>query len=167
MILLCGIPSEPPLRLVRDALDELSLPYILFNQRNFAEMCLAYNFAGGQINGSLVIEGEIFDLQDFSGVYIRLMDDQMLPETVDADSSVRARSRRLHEVLFQWLEITDARVVNRTAAMGSNTSKPYQAQLIAKHGFRVPETMITNNPEEVREFQLKHKRLIYKSISSV
>jgi glutathione synthase/RimK-type ligase-like ATP-grasp enzyme len=51
--------------------------------------------------------------------------------------------------------------------MGSNTSKPYQAQLIAKHGFLVPDTLITNNPVFAREFQSKHNYVIYKSISSV
>ena len=35
MILLCGIPSETPLRLVREQLEEHHAPYILFNQREF------------------------------------------------------------------------------------------------------------------------------------
>ena len=51
--------------------------------------------------------------------------------------------------------------------MGSNSSKPYQAQLIRNHGFKVPETLITSDPDLVRKFQLKHKRIIYKSISGV
>ena len=51
--------------------------------------------------------------------------------------------------------------------MGSNASKPYQAQLIRAHGFAVPETLITNDPEEVRAFQRQHPRVIYKSISGV
>jgi glutathione synthase/RimK-type ligase-like ATP-grasp enzyme len=50
--------------------------------------------------------------------------------------------------------------------MGSNSSKPYQAQLIREHGFLVPETLITNVPESVREFHERHGRIIYKSISA-
>lgn len=167
MILLCGIPSESPLKMVREALDELGLSYVLFNQRKFAEMHFFYEISDRQIHGSLEIEGQIFDLRDFSGVYMRLMDDRALPEIPGADSTVRAQSRRLHDAFFQWLEITDARVVNRASAMGSNSSKPYQAQLIKKHGFSVPETLITNDPDFVREFQQKHDSIIYKSISSV
>jgi glutathione synthase/RimK-type ligase-like ATP-grasp enzyme len=50
--------------------------------------------------------------------------------------------------------------------MGSNFSKPYQAQLILEHGFAVPETLVTNDPDLVRTFVAEHGRVIYKSISS-
>jgi glutathione synthase/RimK-type ligase-like ATP-grasp enzyme len=51
--------------------------------------------------------------------------------------------------------------------MGSNCSKPYQAQLIRKHGFRIPETLITNDPELVRDFCNRSGRIIFKSMSGV
>jgi glutathione synthase/RimK-type ligase-like ATP-grasp enzyme len=51
--------------------------------------------------------------------------------------------------------------------MASNSSKPYQARLIAAHGFAVPETLITTDPEAAREFWLRHETVIYKSISGV
>jgi glutathione synthase/RimK-type ligase-like ATP-grasp enzyme len=69
--------------------------------------------------------------------------------------------------LTRWAEISPARVVNRVAPMGSNFSKPYQAQLIKRYGFEVPETLITNDPELVRAFRARHGRVIYKSISGV
>ena len=56
-------------------------------------------------------------------------------------------------------------MLNRTAAMASNGSKPYQTQLIRAHGFAVPETLITNDPDLVRAFHQQHRRVIYKSIS--
>jgi len=51
--------------------------------------------------------------------------------------------------------------------MGSNFSKPFQAQLIRRFGFEVPETLITNDPELVRAFRARHQKIIYKSISGV
>jgi len=51
--------------------------------------------------------------------------------------------------------------------MGSNSSKPYQAQLIRAQGFAVPETLITNDPDLVHEFRHRHKKVVYKSISSI
>lgn len=169
MILLCGIPTESPLRMVRDALDELRLPYVFFNQRRFTGTNFVYEICGGRINGTLAIENEIYDLEDFSGVYTRLMDDRALPElkNLPANSPLRAHCRTTHDALLQWLEIAPARVVNRASAMGSNSSKPYQAQLIAKHGFFVPNTLITNDPAAARVFYDQHKRVVYKSISSV
>jgi glutathione synthase/RimK-type ligase-like ATP-grasp enzyme len=169
MILLCGIPSESPVRMVRDSLAELGLPYVFFNQRKFAETNFVYEICGNQINGTLTIEDEVYDLEDFTGVYTRLMDDQALPElkSLPANSPLRAHCRRTHDALFQWLEIAPTRVVNRAAAMGSNSSKPYQAQLIAKHGFLTPNTLITNDPAMAREFYEQHQRVVYKSISSI
>jgi glutathione synthase/RimK-type ligase-like ATP-grasp enzyme len=51
--------------------------------------------------------------------------------------------------------------------MGSNFSKPYQLQLIRAHGFAVPETLVTNDPDLVLKFWREHKQIVYKSISSV
>jgi glutathione synthase/RimK-type ligase-like ATP-grasp enzyme len=49
--------------------------------------------------------------------------------------------------------------------IASNGSKPYQAQLIQACGFQVPDSLVTNDPESVREFQAEHGRVIFKSIS--
>jgi len=51
--------------------------------------------------------------------------------------------------------------------MASNGSKPYQAQLIRESGFHIPETLITNDPVLVEEFQNRHDRVVYKSMSGV
>src|SRR5208283_2464370 len=83
------------------------------------------------------------------------------------DSSLRKHCRSFHDTLIRWMEIAPALVINRCAPMASNSSKPYQAQLIREHGFLVPQTLITNDPDSVREFRAKHGRVIYKSISAV
>lgn len=169
MILLCGIPSEPPLALVREALDELGAPYVVFNQRNFAIMDVQFEIAGGEVTGTFRSNGSSYRLEDFTGVYSRLMDDRALPEMKlePADSPRRLSCRALHDTVTRWCEITPARVVNRTAPMGSNSSKPYQAQLIQKYGFEAPETLVTNEADLVREFRRRHGSIIYKSLSGV
>lgn len=170
MILLCGIPSEPPLQLVRDALDESGAPYVSFNQRQFSSMEMDFEVArGGEVSGTLRINGDRHRLEDFTGVYVRLMDDRALPEVKSepANSPTRLHCRALHDTLMRWCEIAPTRVVNRAAPMGSNSSKPYQAQLIQKYGFETPETLITNEADLVRDFQRRHKAVIYKSISGL
>lgn len=169
MILLCGIPSETPLALVREELEASGTPYIMFNQRRFDQVALDFAITAGAITGELRLEGQRYQLERISGVYTRLMDDRLLPELQGeaADSLRRLRCRHLHDALARWCEIATARVVNRYAPMGSNSSKPYQAQRIMAYGFAVPETLITNDPELVREFHRQHGRVIYKSISGV
>lgn len=169
MILLCGIPSEAPLRMISSRLEEIGAEFVLLNQRDFAKYDLWFEIDDGEITGELKMQDRIFRLEDFAGVYPRLMDDRMLPELAGEpeDSPLRAFCRGFHDTLVRWMEIAPARVINRCAPMASNSSKPYQAQLIREHGFRVPETLITNDPQLVRAFRNQHGRIIYKSISAI
>jgi len=169
MILLCGIPSEPPLALVAKALEMREAPFVLFNQRAFANAAIGFELSGGRAKGSLQVNGADYPLDDIAGVYTRLMDYRRLPELAGVPETADAYRycAALNDTLSRWCEISDARVVNRMAPMGSNSSKPYQAQLIKQYGFYVPETLITNNPDHVLAFRERHKRIIYKSISGV
>ncbi len=169
MILLGGIPSEIPLAMVNKELDKLSVPHIMFNQRDFANTELSFEISNGIVRGMIQLKDREYRLEDIRGVYLRLMDDQRLPELHEElpDSNKRRYCRALHDALIRWCEVTPARVINRMAAMSSNSSKPYQAQRIREHGFPIPETLITNDQDLVRDFQSKHKRIIYKSISGV
>jgi hypothetical protein len=169
VVFLCGIPSESPLVLVREALDKLGTPYVQFNQRQFATTRVTLEIRDGAIGGQLEWDGHRYPLDQFSGIYTRLMDDRLLPELrhEPPDSSQRRYCRGLHDALMRWHELAPGRVVNRYGPMGSNFSKPYQAQLIRTQGFLVPETLITNDPALVRAFYDQHRHIIYKSISGV
>ena len=169
MILLGGIPSERPLVLLTEALDAIGAPYRLFNQRRCAECAIAFGVDATGVDGTLRLHGEDFDLHDIEAVYLRLMDDRCLPELDGEPEAAPARrhARAFHDTLYRWIEVADARVVNRSDPQGSNSSKPYQAQLIASYGLRVPETLITNDPADVLAFRRAHGSIIYKSMSGV
>jgi hypothetical protein len=169
VILLCGIPTESPMALVHDALDSIGAQLLFFNQRRFDDTHIELRMDGATPTGTLRADGTTVALEDIRGVYTRLMDDGALPE-VRGDGSTSGRMQRcraVHAVLQQWLDITPARVINRAAAMASNASKPYQAQLILEHGFAIPETLVTNDPELVEEFRARHGSVIYKSLSGI
>ena len=169
MILLGGIPSEPPLRRVREALEALDADYRIFNQRRSADCSMSLRIDAQGVGGTLRLEEETLDLRDISAVYLRLMDDRLLPE-LDGEpegSAARRHTRALHDTLYRWMEIAPGRVVNRCDPQGSNGSKPYQAQLIASYGLRVPETLISNDPAAVLAFRAAHGAIIYKSMSGV
>ena len=168
MILLCGIPSETPLKLTADRLKSLAAPFVIFNQRDFANSEIAFEVANGRISGTLRIHEQTHSLESFEAVYSRMMDDRQLPELADEppDSPRRTYCRSFHETLTRWMEIAPAKVINRCAPMATNSSKPYQTQLVREAGFLIPETLITNDPELVREFCARYGRVIYKSISA-
>jgi hypothetical protein len=169
MILLAGIPSEPPLAMLKTRLDEIGVPYVLFNQREARRARLRWSMSGGRLDGTFMVDGRAHDLRGLDAVYARLMDDRMLPELEDEPigSPVRLSTRRLHELLIQWVDIAPGRVVNRFRNMGSNGSKPYQAQLIRRSGLNVPETIVTNDPERLAGFRARHGRVVFKSISGI
>lgn len=169
MILLCGIPTESPLAMVQDALQDLGAPLVVFNQRQTAAARLDFTVQAGRVTGEFILDGESWQLESFDGIYTRLMEDSLLPEICSeaGDSPARAHSRQLHEALMRWCEVTPARVVNRAGMMGSNCSKPYQGQFVSLHGFLVPETLVTNDPGLVREFRAEHGKIIFKSLSGV
>ncbi len=172
MILICGIPSEPPLRYVIEAAETARLPYLVFNQRESHYTDLTLSVASGRVSGCLKLRETCYPLENFSGVYFRLMDWQSLPENQATrfyapEPALREKSRLLVEAFIEWTEMTGGRVLNRVSATASNASKPYQAQLINACGLATPPTLITNSPTEVLEFKALHERVIYKSISSI
>src|SRR4051794_39164720 len=118
MILISGIPSETPLKMVCDRLDEAGAPYFLFNQRDFAESEIWFEITHGVVRGKLIVKDRVFLLEEFCAVYSRMMDDRNLPELRDEppDSALRQRCRGFHDCLARWIEITPAHVINRAVA---------------------------------------------------
>jgi hypothetical protein len=169
MILVCGIPSEPPVARLIAAVEDIGAPLLMFNQRRFAQTDMTFEIERDGVSGWIEVDGARVALGDVQAVYSRLMDFRQLPELKDApETSERYRyCAALHDALVRWCEISPARVVNRVAPMASNSSKPYQAQLIQRYGFSVPETLITNDPALVLDFKERHRRIIYKSTSGV
>jgi glutathione synthase/RimK-type ligase-like ATP-grasp enzyme len=60
------------------------------------------------------------------------------------------------------------RVANRPSAGMSNRSKPFQALQIRECGFRIPDTLVTNDPAAAKRFYEEYnEKVILKSISGV
>jgi hypothetical protein len=143
VILLAGIPSETPLRLVARRLEDAGADFIVLNQRDFADSDIWFQVNGENVSVELRIGGRTWPLEQFRAAHPRLMDDRCLPELENEPegSAARGYCRSFDDTLTRWMEIAPGRVVNRCAPMASNGSKPYQTQLIRRHGFVIPETL--------------------------
>ncbi len=166
-ILLCGIPSEGPIAMVKTALIKQGAEVVVFNQRQFKDAEFEWSFVDGKPKGKLYLFNCSYDLSSFKSVYTRFMSEPDIPEMKGCDENTKKHCRDLHESIYQWLEVTDCKVVNRHSRMFSNSSKPYQAQIIKRYGLKTPPTVITNKPSVAINFYEKHKSVIYKSISGV
>lgn len=171
-VLVVGIASEAPIERVLHELDQLGAEYHVLHQRHAAHAELRAEIEDGHVAGTLATNGRITPLEAFGGIYARMMDVGDLPEFRSrtqraADPAALDRAKEIHAALDAWFEIADAIVLNRGSAMASNGSKPYQQQLIERAGFATPATLVTNDPDEALAFAREHRRVVYKSISSI
>ncbi|WP_426361823.1 ATP-grasp domain-containing protein [Streptomyces sp. E-08] len=167
MIIVCGIASERPIALVTDALRRRGLPYAVLHQRRFTDTPIDVRVDGTGVHGHLSCDGRTVPCSDVTGIYTRLMDWRLLPEMRGAGEGTLRHCQAWHEALGTWIEIAPGRVMNRASATATNRSKPYQSQLIRRAGFRVPETLVTDDPDLALAFRERHGRVVYKSISAV
>lgn len=66
--------------------------------------------------------------------------------------------------LVSVMESRGVRMINPRASEACSV-KPYQLELLRRAGVPVPDTLITNVPDEVRAFARRHARLIYKPVA--
>jgi glutathione synthase/RimK-type ligase-like ATP-grasp enzyme len=168
MIILWGIAEERPMAAVRAALADERAPIFVIDQRSIMELSLELT-VGAEVTGRVIGSGGSIDLGAVTSVYARPYDPTMIPAIArsGAGSHARAHAITLHQAFRAWTELTDALVLNRIAAMASNSSKPYQLAMVRSLGFSVPPTLVTTDPEAARVFLDDHGDCIYKSISDV
>ena len=168
MILLWGLPEDDPLEAVFRVLQRAGVPVILVNQYEVLDSSLRLRVAC-EVEGVLRVGVQETRLEQISAAYIRPYDSTMLlrGRAADPRSSAYRHAMEFDACLRAWLEMTPAYVVNPMRAMAGNNSKPFQAAQIQAMGFRIPETVVTTDPETVLAFWERHGRVIYKSLSGV
>jgi hypothetical protein len=168
MILLWGLPADPPLASVRAALSRAGEPVVFLDQQDALRYRLALTVDDG-MRGTLKMPRRTIDLAAVSAVYVRPYDvrqTEALQGKRSGDPDFE-RALAFEDALSGWLEMTPALIVNRPSAMASNNSKPYQTELIRAAGFDVPDTLVTTDISAVLSFWNKHGTVIYKSISGI
>lgn len=172
LILLWGITEEAPLAAVHSELTSLGIPSVFLDQRDILDTEIELS-VGDVLD--LPVQGKIrtwyqkIDLTEITAAYLRPYDSRRLPQIAQAgvNSLAWQHAIAVDDTLMSWSEITPAFVVNRPSAMAANGSKPYQLEQIRSFGFKVPETLVTTDPEAVRSFWELHGDIIYKSISGI
>ena len=168
MILLWGLPRDTPMTAVRGALERLRVPYRFLDQQDVLETEVELS-VDPEVRGAIRMPGGSVALEDVTAFYLRPHDSRRLRalEGTPQDGPARRHALLVDDLLQSWAELTPALVINRPSAMASNGSKPYQSMLIRKHGFDVPETLITTSEEAALDFWRSQGEVIYKSISGV
>ncbi|MBD2198745.1 MULTISPECIES: ATP-grasp domain-containing protein [Calothrix] len=171
LILLWGISEESPLAAVYSELNHLGVPTVILDQRDIldTEIELCVGDLQRPIQGQIRTWYQKIDLSEITAAYLRPYDSRRLPQITasGANSPAWQHAIAVDDTLMGWSEITPAFVINRPSFMAANGSKPYQLQQIRSLGFKVPDTLVTTDPEAVRAFWQLHGNVIYKSISGI
>jgi glutathione synthase/RimK-type ligase-like ATP-grasp enzyme len=163
MILFFGRHDDTPMARAVEVAVELGVPHVLLDQTQLAYDEAVIHLGSTGLDGWFSVGGQRIPLQTVTAVYSRPL---ALPVERQGElASIRAQA--FNDMMVEWLDVAPCLVINRPEAMDSNASKPYQSQWIARAGFAIPETLITNDPQEVLAFQHQHGRVIYKSLSGV
>lgn len=110
------------------------------------------------VTSTIGADGHKVGFNSIKAAYLRPVEPDFAPGLTFTQ---RIQARRVHGILASYTEFANAtnlcRLANPLSAMASNMSKPYQAQLIARHGFYTPAMLISDTPEEVLQFVELHR----------
>src|SRR5262249_44645613 len=136
-----------PFDAVRRELERTRAPLVVLDQRDAA--------AGFDVRS----------IDDIQSYFARPYNPADALENADYATRVAAHAWQLE--LYASLEIAEQLVINRPSAIATNSSKPFQAELIRQAGFDVPATLVTTTPEDARAFIAEHRSVVYKSVSDL
>jgi hypothetical protein len=138
------------------SLADCKQPVVFFDQRMSSTSRLSFDVTDDGLIGELATDGQRLQLADVTAVYLRLQDDRQFRDVRKAgpESAYAQHVSGLHAGLVEWTEITPALVVNRFSRQQPTVRSPIRR--IHACGFATPPTLITREPERVREFQREH-----------
>jgi hypothetical protein len=168
LILLWGVGSDGPLAAVRQELQHLGVPTSVIDQRHVLSTEIDLDVDYG-VSGAVRSPRGCIDLGAVTAVYMRPYDYRGLPLIAQEgpDSAAWRHALMIDDIIASWSQLTPALVVNPLGATAANGSKPYQLRQIRSLGFRVPDTLVTTDPNAAYSFWQQHGTVIYKSVSGV
>jgi hypothetical protein len=107
--------------------------------------------------------GRLLSFEQIASVYWRCYNTVHAPHLPDAEQAYIAvnDARGLFESLLIRLP---ARWVNGWRAYQLHQTKPVQLAMVAALGVPVPATLLSNDPEAVRDFAARHPRCVFKPV---
>jgi len=109
------------------------IDFLLMDWRRYPEQCdVQWTLDGGAVEGYIRYGSRTVPLAEITSIFMRQIE--------------------LCDLLSVVADALPIRFVNPIPSFGSNSSKPYQQQIIREHGFQVPKTLVTSVPEEVTRF---------------
>lgn len=121
---------------------------------------------GGAFSCSIKSPRLLVDFETVRSVWYRHPGPSKRPEGLSEDES-RFAAVEVRSALAGMYQLSECFWVNHPDRIRIAESKPLQLKLAAELGFRIPRTLVTNDPEEVRRFSAANPGgIIYKPLNS-
>lgn len=162
-ILILGDASDAHAAHVKDALTQAGaavdyLDTYLFPRR------LRLSWRPDTLVGCLTLpSGRQLHLQDIHSVFWRNFSGVCVPPLKDPNQQQVALNDSMSTVR-SLMQAYPARWINSWHAYQFHKEKPLQLSKAKQIGVTIPATLISNNPEQVREFVEAHKQVIFKPV---
>jgi glutathione synthase/RimK-type ligase-like ATP-grasp enzyme len=174
-IMIIGAPQEAHAAHIYRAIESRGKKPFYFDTRRFpGEVQLNLQpsvLAEGQksrpANGRFVDLANQLDIpfEEIEAVYWRYHFGVNVPDTITNDHQRLMAHREIESTLGSFFRMLDCRWLNPAEAVAMHAFKPYQTQLMAQLGIRVPETLISNDPSAVKDFfERLDGKVIYKPV---
>ena len=166
VVVLWGLPNDGPLERVYRHLQLRNVPTLLIDQQDVLNCSFVLSI-DSEVTGTIHTPHFSLETDNVRAIYVRPYDIRQsgILEDCDPAGDEWKRASYFEDTMFLWSEIANACVINPPSKSASNNSKPYQMELIRRCGLRVPETILTTDPQRVREYRRSREKIIYKSIS--
>jgi glutathione synthase/RimK-type ligase-like ATP-grasp enzyme len=121
----------------------------------------------GQENGFILSNGgSIISSDQIEGVWLRRVQPPVISEKV-VIREVRSFCQSETQDFLVGLLATFPNVVNKRSAEYTSSKKPYQLRVAAGIGLRVPDTLISTDPNRIRSFYERHSgNVIFKILTA-
>jgi glutathione synthase/RimK-type ligase-like ATP-grasp enzyme len=169
IVVLCSSEERIVAHLYR-ALQERNIPSVLIEQSNIPNTVKFNLETNGKNFGGYFRFGDYkqIDFSEITSIYARPGVGYFEVYETYSQQEIDFINEECMVSLSILLEHAPFLVVNRPSTSRSNASKPHQANLIRSYGFSIPKTLVTNDPQEFKNFyEAMNRNVIYKSISSI
>jgi glutathione synthase/RimK-type ligase-like ATP-grasp enzyme len=128
------------------------------------QLCISWQ--PDTLTGYLTLpEGRLLNFQDIHSVFWRNFSGVEIPPLKNPEQQQVAFNDAM-STLRTLIQACPARWINSWQAYQFHKEKPLQLSKVKQIGLTIPETLISNSPEQVSEFVLARKKVIFKPVYS-
>lgn len=171
MIVVISTPTDDHAACVLAELQQLDRPAALIDTAQFPQrlrLAMHYNGVPRGVFRLISNTGAELPLEDCHVVWWRRPQPYVVHSEIQRDTHRSFAYTEMHEALSGLWYCLDAFWVNHPSRDESAARKPYQLRVAQELGLRIPETLITNDPEQARAFVARRgpEKTIYKAFAA-